>query len=97
MKEDVFLALAFIAVIIFGYFQMVKLDAFLENNRKHIEDKKEVQEPLYIMLSDNLSDDEIIKEIKCFREKNENVRVVLYNSNSENSEKIFIEEDVADL
>lgn len=49
------------------------------------------------MLSDNLSDDEIIKEIKCFREKNENVRVVLYNSNSENSEKIFIEEDVADL
>ena len=40
---------------------------------------------------------EIIKEIKCFREKNENVRVVLYNSNSENSEKIFIEENVADL
>ena len=32
MKEDVFLALAFIAVIIFGYFLMVKLDAFLENN-----------------------------------------------------------------
>ena len=97
MKEDVFLALAFIAVIIFGYFLMVKLDAFLENNRKHIEDKKAVQEPLYIMLSDNLSDDEIIKEIKYFREKNENIRVVLYNSNSENSEKIFIEENVADL
>lgn len=97
MKEDVFLALAFIAVIIFGYFLMVKLDTFLENNRKHIEDKKEVQEPLCIMLSDNLSDDEIIKEIKCFREKNENVRVVLYNSNSENSEKIFIEENVTDL
>ena len=97
MKEDVFLALAFIAVIIFGYFLMVKLDAFLENNRKHIEDKKEVQEPLYIMLSDNLSDDEIIKKIKSIRKKNENDRVVLKNSNRENTKKIFIEENVADL
>lgn len=97
MKEDIFLALAFFAVIVFGYFLMAKLDAFLENNRRYIEDEKEVQEPSYIMLSDNLSDDEIMDEIKEFRQKNESISVVIYNSNNKNLSEIFSVEDTVDL
>lgn len=96
MKENILLALVFIAVFIFGYFLMAKFDSFLENNHRHIKDEKEVQEPSYIMLSYNLTDDEIADEIKKYRQKNENISVVIYNSSSEDSGKKFSEEDVAD-
>ncbi len=96
MKEDILLISAFIAVIVFGYFLMAKLDVFLENNHKSIKDE-EVQQPSCIMLKDDLTDDEIMYEIKNFREKNENICIVVYNSNRKNSEKTFSGNDGVEL
>lgn len=99
MKEDIILILAFVAIIVFGYFLMAKIDDFLENNRKSIksEDEEVVQQPSCIMLKDDLTDDEIMDEIKSFREKNESICVVVYDSSCKDFEKIFSGDDSAQL
>lgn len=89
MKEDIILMLVFVAVIIFGYFIVTRLDLFWQSNRKHIKNKQEVQSPSCVMLRDGLSDDEILDEIKNFKAENDKVSIVVYNSDYNNFEKIF--------
>ena len=49
----------------FGYILMGKLDRFLSENRKTIEEKSEKVEPSRIMLTNDLSDEEIMDEIRA--------------------------------
>lgn len=77
MLRDVFLILAVLAVFVVGYFLMVRIDKSIYEKRKAIEKESEKQEPSYVMLTEELSDDEMVKEIRRFREKHENVRVFI--------------------
>ncbi len=78
--RDIILILSVLGVFAFGYFVMRKLDKFLDENRKAIEKENEKKEPSCVMLTEEMSDEEIAEEIRRFREKHESARIVLYDS-----------------
>ena len=78
--RDILLILCVLGVFVFGYFLMARLDKFLDENRKTIENENENREPSCVMLTEEMSDEEIATEVKRFREKHASVRIVLYDS-----------------
>lgn len=79
MKEAI-LILALLMVFIFVYFLMRKLDVFLNKNRTSIENESEKKEPSFVMLTDELSDEEITSEVRRFRSKHRKTKIFLYES-----------------
>ena len=79
--RDILLILCVLGVFVFGYFLMARLDKFLDENRKAIEKEDEKREPSCIMLTEEMSDEEITDEVKRFREKHGSTRVLIYDSN----------------
>lgn len=78
MREAILVIILFI-MFGFGYILMYKLDCFIIDNYKSIEIGNEKTEPSCIMLTDNLSDEEIIKEIQKFRTKYKNIKILIYD------------------
>ena len=78
--SDILLILCVLGVFVFGYFLMARLDKFLDENRKAIEKENEKKEPTCIMLTEEMSDEEIATEVKRFRDKHIGARIVLYVS-----------------
>ena len=74
--KDVIVIIAVTAVIVFGFFIMKRLDAFLEENRKAIEKKQEEQcSPLEFLDTENY--ESMIFEIEIFKEKHKKIAVVI--------------------
>ena len=78
--RDILLILCVLGVFVFGYFLMARLDKFLEENRKTIEKENEKREPSCVMLTEEMSDEEVAAEVKRFRDKHTSARIVLYDS-----------------
>ena len=78
--KDILLILCVLGALVFGYFLMARLDKFLNENRKAIEKENEKKEPTCIMLTEEMSDEEIATEVKRFRDKHIGARIVLYDS-----------------
>ncbi len=78
--RDIALGLSVLGVFVFGYFLMARLDAFLNENRKAIEKENEKREPSRVMLTEEMSDEEIATEVKRFRDRHTGARIVLYDS-----------------
>ena len=78
--RDILLILCVPGVFVFGYFLMARLDKFLDENRKAIEKENEKREPSCVMLTEEMSDEEIATEVKRFRDKHVGARIVLYDS-----------------
>ena len=78
--RDIVLLIAVLGIFVFGYFLMARLDKFLEENRKAIEKEEEKKEPSCVMLTEEMSDEEIATEVKRFRDKHVGARIVLYDS-----------------
>ena len=78
--RDILLILCVLGVFVFGYFLMARLDKFLEENRKAIEKENEKREPSCVILTEEMSDEEIATEVKRFRDKHIGARIVLYDS-----------------
>ena len=78
--RDILLILCVTGVFVFGYFLMARLDKFLDENRKTIENENENREPSCVMLTEEMSDEEIATEVKRFRDKHASARIVLYDS-----------------
>ena len=78
--RDILLILCVLGALVFGYFLMARLDKFLNENRKAIEKENEKREPSCIMLTEEMSDEEIATEVKRFRDKHIGARIVLYDS-----------------
>ena len=75
MKDGIVI-IAVTAVIVFGFFIMKRLDAFLEENRKAIEKKQEEQcSPLEFLDTENY--ESMISEIEIFKEKHKKIAVVI--------------------
>ena len=79
--RDILLILCVLGVFMFGYFLMARLDKFLVENRTAIEKENEKREPSCVMLTEEMSDEEITDEVKRFREKHGSTRVLIYDSN----------------
>lgn len=84
--REVLLAIVLVAFWVYGYFLMKKLDCFLADNRKAIQTENEKIESSHIMLTNNLSDEEIMDEIRRFREKHENVKILICDDIDETNE-----------
>ena len=78
--RDIIIIISVLGVFVFGYFLMTRLDKFLDENRKTIENEKENREPSCVMLTEEMSDEEIATEVKRFRDKHASARIVLYDS-----------------
>ena len=78
--RDIVLVVSVLGVFVFGYFLMTRLDKFLNENRKAIEKENEKKEPTCVLLTEEMSDEEIVTEIKRFRDKHAGARLVLYDS-----------------
>ena len=78
--RDIALGISVLGVFVFGYFLMARLDKFLDENRKTIENENENREPSCVMLTEEMSDEEIATEVKRFRDKHASARIVLYDS-----------------
>ena len=78
--RDIILIISVLGAFVFGCFLMARLDKFLEENRKTIENENEKREPSCVMLTEEMSDEEIATEVKRFRDKHASARIVLYDS-----------------
>ena len=81
--REVFLILAVFAIFLFGFYIIKRMGDFWEENYDSIQKEKEVQEPSSIMLTDEMPEEELIREIRTFSRKHENVRILVYGSGKE--------------
>lgn len=84
--REVLLVLAVLLLFGYVYILMGKLDRFLSVNRKSIEEKSGKTEPSRIMLTNDLSDEEILNEIRQFCVKHKNARIVIFDDMDERDE-----------
>lgn len=76
--KDVIVIIAVTSVIVFGFFIMKRLDAFLEENRKAIEKENQKKE-IPLMFLDAENNEKAISDIEVFRQKHRDVRIVVYD------------------
>ena len=73
---ELLLIVSLLGIFAFGFYLMIRLDRFLEENRKALLKENESCEPSEILLPQGLSESEILCEIRRFRETHD-VRLVL--------------------
>ena len=76
--KDVIVIIAVTAVIVFGFFIMKRLDAFLEENRKAIE-KEQEEQCSQLEFFDTENYESMISEIEIFKEKHKKIAVVIFD------------------
>lgn len=76
MKAAVLIICA-LAVIVLGYFLMKQFDKFLDRNCKLLEKENKNKEPACVMLSGNMTDKEIVEEIRRFQQKHGRVKIII--------------------
>ena len=81
MKDIIFIA-AILIIFALGFYVTRYLDIFLEENYKNTLIDIDKKEPAQVVLTGNLTDDEIIAEIHHFREAHENMEIFLREDNT---------------
>ena len=76
---DVILIIAVAAVMIFGFFMMKRIDVFLEENRKTIEEEQEERCSSPIEFIDMENDENMISEIENFKKSHKTVAIVIFD------------------
>ena len=74
---ELLLIVSLLAVFVFGFYLMSRLDRFLEENRKALLNENESCEPSKVLLPHGLSESEILCEIRRFRETHGDVDIIL--------------------
>ena len=74
---ELLLIVSLLAVFVFGFYLISRLDRFLEENRKALLKENESREPSEILLPQGLSESEILCAIRRFRETHRNVDIIL--------------------
>ena len=87
--RDIILAVAVLGVMVFGFFVMKCLDKFLLENRKRIEQEEKEKEPLCIMLATDMTDEELIKNIRTYEKQRGDAYITLYQNEQELYDELF--------
>ena len=66
---ELLLIVSLLAVFIFGFYLLGRLDRFFDESRRALLKENESREPSEILLPQGLSDSEILSEIRRFRKK----------------------------
>lgn len=75
--KDIILMVAVLVAFGFGYFLMIRLDRFLDENRTAIKSETQKNVPSCVMLTEELSEEELVEEIRCFRETHKDAYILL--------------------
>ena len=78
--EDVVLIVGTAMVFLFGWFLMKRLDQFLAENQKRIEEETVQQQKPCLRLNGDISPDELDETLFRFRSSHTNVKIVIYDS-----------------
>ena len=87
--RDIILVVAVLGVMIFGFFVMKRLDKFLDENRKRIEQEEKEKEPSCVMLTTDMTDEELIKNIRTYEKKRGDAYITLYQDEDELYDELF--------
>ena len=74
--RDILLVITVLAVFVFGFFVMKRLDKFLNENYKPYF-REDEDKPTQIIHNEDASDEEILSNIKKIREKGGKMKVVV--------------------
>ena len=79
--EDAVLIAGTALMFLLGWFLMKRLDRFLDENQKRIEEAPEQQQPeLCVHLAGNISPDKLEETLSRFRSSHAHVEIVIYDS-----------------
>ncbi len=81
--RDNILVVAVLGVMVFGFFVMKRLDKFLDENGKRIEQEEKEKEPRCIMLTTDMTDEELIKNIRTYEKQRGDAYITLYQDEDE--------------
>ena len=80
--RDIVLLITVLGVMGFGFFIMERLDKFLDGNIKRIEEEKG-KEPSCVMLTTDMTDEELIKSIRTYEKQHGEAHISLYQDEDE--------------
>ena len=89
--RDIILVVAVLGVMVFGFFVMKRLDKFLDENRKRIEQEEKEKEPSCVMLTTDMTDEELIKNIRTYEKQRGDAYITLYQEEDELYDELFDE------
>ena len=87
--RDIILVVAVLGVMVFGFFVMKRLDKFLDENRKRIEQEEKEKEPSCVMLTTDMTDEELIKNIRTYEKRRGDAYITLYQDEDELYDELF--------
>ncbi len=87
--RDIILVVAVLGVMVFGFFVMKCLDKFLDENRKRIEQEEKEKEPSCVMLTTDMTDEELIKNIRTYEKQRGDAYITLYQDEDELYDELF--------
>ena len=87
--RDIILVVAVLGEMVFGFFVMKRLDKFLDENRKRIEQEEKEKEPSCVMLTTDMTDEELIKNIRTYEKKRGDAYITLYQDEDELYDELF--------
>ena len=87
--RDIILVVAVLGVMVFGFFVIKRLDKFLDENRKRIEQEEKEKEPSCVMLTTDMTDEELIKNIRTYEKQRGDAYITLYQDEDELYDELF--------
>lgn len=87
--RDIILVVAVLGVMVFGFFLMKRLDKFLDENRKRIEQEEKEKEPSCVMLTTDMTDEELIKNIRTYEKQRGDAYITIYQDEDELYDELF--------
>ena len=87
--RDIILVVSVLTVMVFGFFIMKRLDKFLDENRKRIEQKKKEKTPSCVMLTTDMTDEELVKNIRTYEKQHGDAYITLYQDEEELYGELF--------
>ena len=87
--RDIILVVSVLGVMVFGFFIMKRLNKFLDENRKRIEQAEKKKEPSCVMLTTDMADEELIKSIRTYEKQHGDAHITLYQDGDELYNELF--------
>lgn len=76
---EVIILISVLLIFLFGFYIARKMDRLLEEDYIDIQKENEAKEPSCVMLTDEMTEDEMIQEIRQFRAKHKDVKILIYS------------------
>ena len=83
IMRDIILVVAVLGVVVFGFFVMKRLDKFLDENSKRIAQEEKKKETSCVMLTSDMTDEELIKNIRTYEKQHGDAHITLYQDEDE--------------